>query len=270
MMSLSLFKTMMKLNGKTVISYAFGAAAYLLLAVWMYPQIADSIEFDKIIEQMPEGFLNAFGFEGGMPEDLSGFLAAEYYGLIFLLIVMIYSILTSTQLIARLIDRGSMAYLLATSTSRTKIVLTQAIVLMLGLFVIVLFTFLSGILGAHLFMDGESFHMDRFIQMNVLGFLLFFVVCSYSFFFSCLFNDEKRALSFSGGITVLFFMINLISKISEKLDWLQNFTLFTAYQPDDIARGVVEVMPISVGLGITGFIFFALSIIVFNKRDLPL
>ncbi|WP_243387593.1 ABC transporter permease subunit [Bacillus kexueae] len=269
-MSLSLFKTMMKLNGKTIISYAFGAAVYLLLAVWMYPQIAKSTELNKVIEQMPEGFLNAFGFEGGMPEDLSGFLAAEYYGLIFLLILMIYCVLLSTQLVARHVDRGSMAYLLATSTSRTKVAMTQAFVLVLGLFVIVLFTFLSGVLGASWFMEDETFHLDRFIHINVLGFLVFFVVSGYCFFFSCLFNDEKRALSVSGGITVLFFMISLVSKISDKLDWLQAFTLFTAYQPDDIARGTVDVLPVALGLLLAGLLFFALSILVFKKRDLPL
>lgn len=269
-MSLSLFKTMLKLNGKTLISYAFGAAVYLLLAVWMYPQIAKSTELNKVIEQMPEGFLKAFGFEGGMPEDLSGFLAAEYYGLIFILIVMIYCVLLSTQLVARLVDRGSMAYLLATSTSRTKVALTQASVLVLGLFLIVLFTFLTGLLGASLFMDDETFHMDRFVHINLLGFLVFFVVASYSFFFSCLFNDEKRALSVSGGVTVLFFMISLISRISDKLDWLANFTIFTAYQPDDIARGTVDVWPVAFGLGSVGLIIFALAILIFNKRDLPL
>jgi len=85
-----------------------------------------------------------------------------------------------------------------------------------------------------------------------------------------LFNDEKRALSVSGGITVLFFMISLVSKISDKLDWLQAFTLFTAYQPDDIARGTVDVLPVALCLLLAGLLFFALSILVFKKRDLPL
>lgn len=269
-MNFSLFQSMMKLYGKTIVSYAFGTAIYLLLAVWIYPQIAGSEEMNKIMEQMPEGFLNAFGFEGGMPEDLSGFLAAEYYGLIFLLILMVYSIMTSTQLVSRLVDRGSLAYLLATPTSRTKVVMTQASILVLGLLLITIITFLAGVLGATWFAYDETFHFDRFIQINVVGFLLFFVVCSYSFFFSCLFNDEKRALSISGALTVLFFMISLISKISQELEWLENFTLFTLYQPNDIARGVVEVVPISIGLTITGILFFLLSVLVFRKRDLPL
>jgi len=269
-MNLSLFRAMMKLHGKTFISYGFGAAVYLLLAAWIYPQIAGFKEINKVMEQMPEGFLNAFGFEGGMPEDLSGFLAAEYYGLIFLLILMVYSIMTSTQLVSRLVDRGSLAYLLATPTSRTKVAMTQAIVLTLGLLLITFITFLAGVLGANWFAQDETFHFDRFVQINVLGFLLFFVVCSYSFFISCLMNDEKRALSISGAITVIFFMISLISKISQELDWLENFTLFTLYQPDEIARGTVEVLPISIWLTITGILFFILSIVVFRKRDLPL
>lgn len=266
----SLFKAMLKINGKGIFSYAFGAAFYMLLIIWIYPSIAKSDALDQLLKEMPANYLNAFGFEGGMLDDLSGFLAGEYYGLLYLIILLIFSVVTATQLIARLIDRGSMAYLLATSTSRTKIAITQSSILIIGLLVITLFSILPVLIGANWIIEDADINISRFIKMNIVGFLLFFVIGGYSFLFSCIFNDEKRALAVSGGLSIIFFAINLVSKMSSDFEWLKNLTIFSAFQPSEIAKGTVDILPVSLALGGVGIILYAIAIFVFQKRDLPL
>lgn len=266
----ALFKAMLKMNVKNIFSYAIGAAFYMLLVMWIYPSIAKSDAMGQIFEQMPDQYLSAFGIEGGMPKDLSGFLAAEYYGLIFLIILMIFSVMTASQLVARLVDRGSMSYLLATPVSRVRIALTQATILVLGLLVITVFSVLPVVFGAKWMVDDADIHLARFIDMNVVGFLLFFVISGYSFLFSCLFNDEKRALAISGGLSIVFFAINLVSKMSEDFEWLKKMTIFSVFNPSDIAKGEVTILPIALSLGAAGMVLYILGILIFKKRDLPL
>ncbi|PKR84123.1 ABC transporter permease subunit [Heyndrickxia camelliae] len=269
-MNASLFFSTLKTNGKTLFSYAIGSAFYVLLIMLIYPSFAKSNAMDVVLKQMPQKYLNAFGLDGGMPQNLSGFLAGEFYGLLFLLILMIYSVILSSQLMVRLVDRGSMAYLLSTSASRTKVAVTQAAILIFGLLLITVITIATVLIGSDLMIKGNDLEVSNFIQMNVVGFLLFFVISGYSFFFSCVFNDEKRVLAVSGGLSVIFFAIHLVAKMSTDYDWLKYFTVFSTFDPSGIAKGTVNILPISLALGFSGIVLYTLAILIFSKRDLPL
>lgn len=268
-MNSSLFATMLKNNAKKIVSFTVGSIFYLALVIWLYPSIADSQVFDMMSDTLPEGFMSAFGFQSGI-NSLSGFIAGEYYGLLFIIILLIYCVSTATQMIVRLVDRGSMAYLLSTGLSRTKIALTQMTVLLLGLTVIICVTTLTGLAGADMFIEESNFNASNFIALNIVTFMLFFTISSYCFLFSCLLNDEKKVLAISGGLSFIFFAVDMLAKISDKLDWLQYTTIFSTFRASQIAEGSVNIIPICIGLGIAGICLYALAIIIFKKRDLPL
>ncbi|MBW7456490.1 permease, partial [Paenibacillus sepulcri] len=107
-MNLPLFKQMMKINLKGISNYAFGSAFYILLMFWLYPGIADNTgALNDLMEAMPDGLVNAFGIQGGFG-SMEAFISGEYYGLILPLLLAIFSVMLSTQLMARLVDQGSM------------------------------------------------------------------------------------------------------------------------------------------------------------------
>ncbi|TLS38740.1 ABC transporter permease subunit [Pseudalkalibacillus caeni] len=267
-MNLALYRQMFKVHAKSFFSYGIGSAFYLVLIISIFPSIANAPGLNELMESLPKEFLAAFGMEGGF-QELSDFIAGEYYGLLYIVILAIFSIMTATQLIARLVDRGSLAYLLSTPNSRTKIALTQALVLCTGLLIIGLFTTLTGIIGADLMIE-EMFEQSAFIKMNIVGILVFFVISGYSFLFSSLFNDERRALGLSAILTLLFFGLDMAGKLSEDFEWMRNLSLFSVFEPVEIARGGVDILPVSLALVAAGVLLFTAAIIIFKKRDLPL
>jgi ABC-2 type transport system permease protein len=106
--------------------------------------------------------------------------------------------------------------------------------------------------------------------MNVSVFLLFFAVGGISFLVSSLSNDEKKALGISGFITFGFFSLDLLSKLSEKIDWMRNITIFSLYRPGEIVNGNVNLVVSTIILSAIGLVSFSLAIVLFRKRDLPL
>lgn len=268
-MNRTLFLTMLKNNQKSIIQFAVGIVFYMWLVIWIYPSLAKSNGINDMLKGLPDNLLSMFSLEHGI-QKLTDYLAAEFYGLLFLIIMSIYCVVTATQLIARLVDRGSMAYLLATPTSRVKVAITQAAILLFGQIVIVFFTTAGGLLGTHWISSDVTLDFGTFVKMNFVGFLLFFVVSAYSFLFSCLFNDEKRALSLSAGITIIFFALHLLGKMSSDVDWLLNFTLFSAFDPQKISNGNADLLAPIVGLSAAGVILYVIAIIVFRKKDLPI
>ncbi|MFP3442884.1 hypothetical protein R0K18_34630, partial [Pantoea sp. SIMBA_133] len=79
-----------------------------------------------------------------------------------------------------------------------------------------------------------------------------FVISGYSFLFSCLLNDERQALGISGLLTIVFYGMDLVGKMSEKLDWMVHLSLFSTFRPVEIARGSVDVWPTATFLFLLG------------------
>lgn len=270
-MNTPLYKEMMRVNIKGIMNYAVGSAFYILLMLWLYPGLADNVgALDDLVDAMPQGVSNAFSLNNGF-SSAEAFISGEFYGLILVLLLSIVCVQLSTQLIARLVDRGSMGYLLATPTTRRKVAFTQALVLATSLLIIAVVTTLTGYVGKVWFLgDKFEFHMDRFTELNLIAFLMFFAIGGLCFLISCASNDEKKALGISGTITFGFFTIDLLVKISDKLEPLRYITLFSLYRPGDIIGGTAELWPIAIALLIVGVLAFAAGIELFRRRDLPL
>ncbi|MBW5447010.1 ABC transporter permease subunit [Cohnella sp. CFH 77786] len=237
---------------------------------WLYPNIANhSKAIDDLVAAMPEGFGKAFGLNGfGSAE---AFISGEYYGLIPVLLLSILCVQLSTRLMAKLVDQGSMAYLLSAPTTRGKVAFTQAAVLTTGLLLIVAVTTLAGFAGNAWFLGAEyDFDTAKFLQMNAAAFLLFFALGGISFLVSALSNDEKKANGISGTCTFGFFSLDLAGKFSDNVGWLRDLSLFSLYRPGDIINGSADSEFSFIVLAAVGFASFGAAVALFRKRDLPL
>ncbi|ASI35064.1 MULTISPECIES: ABC transporter permease subunit [unclassified Exiguobacterium] len=268
-MNLALYRHMMQLHLKMFFGFGVGSAMYVTLITSLYPLLDDNMEqIDDMMQILPEGMMRAFGMES--ISNYGQFISAEYYGLFYLLILGVFSVMVAIQLVARLVDRGSMAYLLSTQVSRTKVIVTQMLVLISGLIVIHVLTFAGGALAARFLIDTDRIALTEFFQINYVGFCLFLAVSGYSFLISCLFNDEKNAFAVAGGITFLFYGMNMMGKIVTKIDWIRHFTPFSLYEPGKIASGEGEVLVSVIILILIGLLSYGLAIVLFRKRNLPL
>ncbi|MBM7583548.1 ABC-2 type transport system permease protein [Bacillus pakistanensis] len=264
MINLPLFRSTMKRTSKLVVIFTILLTGYLLMTIGMYDPSGET----DIFNALPESMREAFGMEAGL-QGVESFLATGFYGVSYLLFMMIFCIIVGNQLLANLVDRGAMAYLLASPVSRKRMALTQAAVFISGLLIISILSTLAGIVGLQTMIEDVNSNMETFLQINVLAFLLFFAISGYAFFFSALFNEAKLALGASAGISIFFYLIQILSNSSD-LDWLKYLTIFTAFQPLEIVKGSFDVWPVSIGLALSGLFFYTISVIIFSKRDLPL
>jgi ABC-2 type transport system permease protein len=106
--------------------------------------------------------------------------------------------------------------------------------------------------------------------MNAAAFLLFFAVGGISFLISSVSNDQKKALGISGLITFGFFSLDLLGKLSDKINWMRNISIFSLYRPGEIANGNVDLVVPYIILFVIGLVSFGLAIVLFRKRNLPL
>jgi ABC-2 type transport system permease protein len=268
-MSAALFRTSLTTHSQTMLSYAIGMAAYLWIFIWVYPYLTKSPALNTLLQSLPQGLLQVIGYQAGVSQ-VSDFLAGEFYGLIYLIILAIYAVTTSNRLMAHAVDNGSMAYLLSTPVSRTRIAVTQVAVLVFGVVFIGGFTTLAGVLGVQWFVQNPHLDVARFVEMNLVGVLLFLVVGAYCFVFSCIARDERTALSLSGVITTAFYAFKMVGSLDDHVSWLKNLSIFSAFNPQDLVHGQVHVWPLTLLLLVAAVALFGIAVAGFRRREMSL
>ncbi len=266
-MSFSLFKATTKSNWVIFVIFF----AILLMYMWVMVSMYDpeNIEAMSIyIETLPESMIDAFGY-GDTPTDLVTFMAVYYYGFIILMFPLIYCIIIANRLVAAHVDRGSMAYLLATPNTRARIITTQAFYLAISVTLLLALNTAVGIASSESMFPGEM-DIAAFLELNLVTILLTLAISSICFFFSCLFSEAKYSLAFGGGIPILFFVINMLRGVGDNYEWLQYLTLYSLFEPYEIVTtGQSEITLYLVLAGIS-LVLYVSGIFIFSRRNLYL
>lgn len=256
----SLFIHLIKTNLKIFIIIA--GALSLLIGIVM--SIFTPETMDEITKASMDTPINPLG-------DIStliAFVANQYFGNFALIFAMIYSIIIGNKLIADQVDKGSMAYHLSTPITRTQYTFTSAIYFVSSLLVMFGLVFVVGYGAAELVQPGEL-PVKEFFILTVGSLLLHLAVSGITFFASCLFNRSSNSLALGAGLTVFFYAANLLSGMSDSLEFLKSATIITLFDTNAIIQnesyGGQFVL-----LAMLTFVLYFIGIIVFKRKDLPL
>lgn len=268
-MSPALFAAMFRATARSVVGYAVGMVFYLWLFIRVYPSFAGSHALNALLRTMPPGLLRVLGYSTGVAH-VAGFLAGEFYSLLYLVIMAVFALFTATNLVAHLVDNGSMAHLLATPVSRRRVAATEALVLLSGLVLIGAATTAGALAGVAWWVPHGAMPVGPFVQMNIVGTLVFCVVGGYAFLFSCVAPDERTALGLSTALTMLFYALHVAADLAGPLQWLALLSLFSAFEPQRLLHGQGHFALDAAGLGVAGVLLFALALTGFERRQLSL
>lgn len=266
MFSKPLLKATIKQNFIIFIIIIAVLMLYLPIIITMYdPETQDSL--NKVLDMMPHGMLAAMGFSE-IGASLTEFIGSYFYGFLILLLPMIYTIIVCNRSVASHVDKGSMAYLLSTPNTRSKIARTQALFIIVSITIMMVLITLVGTVLSNVSFPGEL-NVKNFLLLNSGALLLYYALTGIGFFASCLFNDTKNSLMVGAGVPVAFLVIQMISDIGEKTSFLKYFTMFTLFDSDKIISGGVFI-PQFIALASIAIVMYGYGFYIFKKRDLPL
>lgn len=240
---------------------------YSSLMIYMFdPELGNSI--GEMMELMPRGFAVALGFDD-IAITLTTHIGSYLYGFIYIVFPMIFGVIVANSLVAKHVDRGSMAYLIATPNSRKTIVQTQAIslnVMLIGLFVI---QTILGILMSEIMFNG-LLEVGAYVKINLITMLVFCVVSAIGFLGSCIFNESSKSLSMGISFPVAFLLLKMLSGASPDLSFLKYFTPYTLIDINKIMGSGNYTLLTSVALIIASMVVYFCAVTIFDKRSLNL
>ncbi|TVP86090.1 MAG: hypothetical protein EA375_02170 [Acholeplasmataceae bacterium] len=264
-MNKALLKATLKANYKLWLIILLVMLMYSSIIISMYDP--NSMEgWEAILEMMPQELLKAMGFELIEPTFL-GYVSGYYYGFIIIMFPMIYISIMGQRSIAKYVDNGSMSFLLATPNTRKTIATTQGFYMLTSTIVLIAIIAMSILMiGLTAYPDDVEFMKFFMLNVNVIG--LFVCLSGIAFLASCMFNEIGSAVGFGAGIPVGFFVINMLANATDDLSFFRFFTVFTLFDTDLILALKPIIYLQMMIMYLSGFIFYALGIRIFMKKDL--
>ena len=261
-----LFKREARANYKLVLLFMGILTVYGALIVAMYdPELGKSLQM--MAESMPELF-SAFQMQSP-GNTLLEFVGNYLYGFILIVIPLLFIVLMASRLVARYIDRGSMAYLLATPHKRRSIIATQGVFMALGTLLLVVYvTVLVLFCGGAMF--DEQLDVGRFLLLNagLYGLLLF--MAGLCFLSVCCFDQTKLSCGLGAGSCIAFILLQMLSQVGDKMDWLKYLTPLTLFDAGGLIAGETGAVAGFLVLYALGTLLFLSGGAIFCRRDLPL
>lgn len=239
---------------------------YTLVIVYMYdPEMADML--NQYQEALP-GIMAAAGMTG-IASSLLEWMQIYLYGFLMLLFPLIFIIILVQKLVMGYIDNGSMANLLATPNSRRKIICTQILSAVLWMMILMVFVTMTGIIGGQVLFPGEL-DIERYCLLNASTLLMQLLVCGIAFLAACVSGEAKNYYTLGAGLPLLFFLLQAVSNMGEKLENLKYVTIYTLLPASEIVGGESGVWRQNVIMLVLTAVLFGLGGWWFCRRDLSL
>jgi ABC-2 type transport system permease protein len=145
-MTSSIFLKTLWEKRRSLVGWAIGLAAFVLLNMAFYPSVRDNDAFSQMAEEMPEFLRALFGEDFVSPV---GYLDSQMFALMIPLLLLIYAANRGADAIAGEEDRGTLDLLMSTPRSRTRVVVEKALALIVStaLLALVIFVCVAGTLG---------------------------------------------------------------------------------------------------------------------------
>ncbi len=246
----------------------FSVLVLVFLFVYIiYPIVIteDTIKsMDDMMKMMPEEFLKAFNMDTTSISTPYGWVKSEGFVFVLLGVGIYASILGSNIVLKEEID-GTIEYLGYLPITRNKIMTNKIIVSLI---------YISGmIIGFMLFnlialIISQDINIKEFMLLFFSPFLVAIPLFFINLFLSAIAKKNKKIIGLSLGLVFIFYFINLVSEISDKVEFLKYFSLYSLCDIRNIITNTklsIWCILISVIISI-GFCF--ISFIMYNKKEL--
>jgi ABC-2 type transport system permease protein len=214
MLETTRYEARQRVRGTLALALLLGA--FGLLVIYLFPTIAESsADIDALIESLPESFREGFGAE--TYTTIEGFVAAELYQTIWVLLLGLYMAYTAGGTLAGDIESGRLYLVLAGPVSRTRVAAEKFLAVCLPV-VVLNVTMPLFVFGGTVAID---YPLDPFYLLVVhLLSIPYLLVCSgLGLVLSVVFDRGDTAQR--GGIALVFLLFLLDSvTLGTDVEWL--------------------------------------------------
>lgn len=235
----------LKRRARGIATLVVGVGVYLLLIVMLFPSMQDVA--GSIEQNYPEAIREAFSITS--LSTVEGFLSAEVYQFVWLLMLGLYVIYVAGGIIADEVESGRIDILLATPVSRKRL-LVEKFASVVAI-IVVINTVTPLVVLAGVLLIGESIDVGNLFLVHLLSIPYLMVAGAIGLTLSVLF--DRADIAQRGGLALLFmlFIVESVTKGTD-VEWIGAISPTRYFNPTDVlVDGTVDLGGIFILLGVT-------------------
>jgi len=239
------------------------------LVIWLFTTMDYAPAIRMMLEQLPpqmrmlinEEFISSLSAEG-----------AAAFGLnhpAVLALCALAAIIIPARHIDGEIEAGTMELLLSYPVTRARLIITLTGSVALILLLISAASLAGSAAGLICFHTLTSSLLMRLVMIVINMWVLFLLVAGYTLTISAYARESGRAGTWSAGITLVFYVMYFLSRLSDGLSFLRPLNIFNYYQPQKLMFSEGHFLPDTAFLAGAALLFLSAGLRRFVGRDIP-
>lgn len=219
----NIMKREFRVNLKSFIIWLSSIVAFVLMIMLMYPLISENAdEFMSLMESFPESLMESFGYGADSFSSAIKFYGGEGY-LFVNLIFFIYVSMLGGGILSKEESEGTSEYLLVKPVSRRKIINSKKAVVFTYMSLITIVVFLINLL---LLTIVDTVDFTGLVLISILPLIAALTFSSIATLISVFISKPRKVLSLGIGMVLGSYVLQVISLISDKVEFLKYFSIF--------------------------------------------
>lgn len=261
----TIFRMSLYQRRNALLWFALGLATYSGFIAWYYPLI-EKVDYSKLMKEFPPEMVEMFA---GSMTDLNtfgGFLAVEYLGLMWVIIISAAAIAFATKSLSGDVAGGTMELVLTQPVNRLVLVFARWSAMVVYLATLCLATTVP--LWAFAQWKDVEIDTGHLALFTGAGLLLSLAIGGIALALSSAFSESGIPAGVAGGIIVAMWLIAFMSNQAEWAEALNPVNLLHYWSPAEIVNEGTFAASAAMAYTLTAVAGLGTSLAVFAKRDI--
>ena len=262
-----MIKRELKVNFKSFLIWTLILLVMFLVVFLVYPFIVTDETMGSLNDMMkvfPPELLKSFNMDITSIDTAYGWLKSEGFMFVLLITGFYASNLGATILFKEETDK-TIEYLHSLPVKRSTILFKKVFV---GLIYITSMIVILGVFNYVALLLSGDFKRLEYLLLSVTPLLTSIPLFSLNLFISTLLKKNKKTLGISLGLVFIFYLLNVLGELSEKVKVIKYFSIYTLADIRNVIsntsiNGTMVLISIIISL-----VFIVLSFIKYNKKEL--
>ena len=263
---MNVFKKEMKANIKSLIIWCCAQVFIIFAGMMKYQGFADSqVDVNALFAAFPQEIMVVFGIGSVDITKVAGFYSVFF--LYFMLLAAVHAVMFGAVVVSKE-ERDHCADFVYTKPVRRFQVISPK--LLAGVINILIFNMVT--FAASVFFIAQHNNGDGLIDKVSLTMLALFILQLFFLALGALFGsilkNTKRATAAASGLVMGFFILSVVVDLYDKLAFLKILTPFKYFEGASLMINDQLSFNSAAILLIVSLVFFGLTFVAFNRRDL--
>lgn len=236
--------------------------------VWVWILFKSDIGsfMDNYASFLPQSITNMIGFQAGSGMLSTQMMSFGYAHPLVLISLAFLPISLPARYISGEIENRNFDIILTKPVSRWVIPTQLFFFITVSLAIVMMGLYFGTLIGSMVFDIDLS--LSTYFKISLTGYFFYLNMAAIALAVACWNHEKGKALARMIAVVVVFYFFDVIIRMLPEWDYLTAYSYFQLYQPTQLTMGKVGFLSSGlISISIT-IVFFAISILQFNRRDL--